>query len=284
MIRLFTDTAANLPFELTEREGIAVIQFPYTVDGVDQAQDREFDGAGFYGAMRRGAQVNTSMISVERYAEIFESAVKAGNDVIYVGMSGGISSSASAAALAAKRVCAAIPDARIAAIDTFAASLGEGLLVLKAAELIKRGLTFSEIEEFLIEARRHVCQYFTVDDLRYLRRTGRISGASALIGGMLNIKPILQGDESGHIVMCGKERGTKRAYENIAERYAALAVDKSADIGLAHADNAEGAAALIAMLRERGFTGECMSVCYEPVTGSHVGPGTVALFFLGVHK
>ena len=128
------------------------------------------------------------------------------------------------------------------------------------------------------------CQFFTVDDLAYLKRGGRISSATALIGTVLSIKPILCGDETGHIVSCGKVRGLKRAYAELANYFDTRALDKSESIGIAHADNAEGAQALLALLRDKGFTGECLNVVYEPVTGAHVGPGTVALFFYGKEK
>jgi len=117
-----------------------------------------------------------------------------------------------------------------------------------------------------------------------MRRGGRISSATALIGTVLSIKPILCGDETGHIVSCGKVRGMKRAYQELANYYDGRALDKSEMLGIAHADNEEGAQALIALLRDKGFTGECLNVVYEPVTGAHVGPGTVALFFYGTEK
>ena len=150
--------------------------------------------------------------------------------------------------------------------------------------MIEGGKSLDEIKAHLLARRPHMCQFFTVDDLAYLKRGGRISSATALIGTVLSIKPILRGDETGHIVSCGKVRGMKRAYQELANYYDGRALDKSEMLGIAHADNEEGAQALIALLRERGFTGECLNVVYEPVTGAHVGPGTVALFFYGKEK
>ena len=123
-----------------------------------------------------------------------------------------------------------------------------------------------------------------MDDLNYLKRGGRISGAAALVGSVLGIKPILRGDETGHIVSCGKVRGNKKAYAELADYFDKRALDKTARIGIAHADNCEGTDYLLGLLRERDFTGECLEVYYEPVTGAHVGPGTVALFFYGTEK
>ena len=199
-------------------------------------------------------------------------------------MSGGISGTAQAAVIAAGELTEKYPARKIVTIDTYAASLGEGLQVLEAARMIEEGKSLDEIKAHLLSRRPHMCQFFTVDDLAYLKRGGRISSATALIGTVLSIKPILRGDETGHIVSCGKVRGMKRAYQELANYYDARALDKSEMLGIAHADNEEGAQALIALLRDKGFTGECLNVVYEPVTGAHVGPGTVALFFYGKEK
>ena len=286
MTKLYTDTSANLPLALLREYDIAVIPFSYTVNGVaeDYNEETDFDGKAFYDAMRRGAEVKTSMVNPATAAAFFERALAQGDDVLYVGMSGGISGTAHAAALAAEELREKYPHAKIMTIDTYAASLGEGMQVMEAARMIEEGKSLEEIEKQLLTRRPHMCQFFTVDDLAYLKRGGRISGATALIGTVLSIKPILRGDETGHIVSCGKVRGMKRAYAELANYYDTRALDKSESIGIAHADNAEGAQALLALLREKGFTGECLTVCYEPVTGAHVGPGTVALFFYGTEK
>lgn len=286
MIKLFTDTSANLPIELIRKYGIKVISFEYTVNGVpaEYSAETDFDGVAFYNAMRAGADVKTGLINMAKFNENFEPELIAGNDVIYIGMSGGISGTASIAAVAAGEFAEKYPQRRILSFDTYAASLGEGLMVLKAAQMIEQGADFDAVNDMLHTLRPNMCQYFTVDDLKYLRKGGRITGAAAVIGSVLHIKPILQGDDTGHIILCGKVRGRRNALNNLAERYAALCADKSAMIGIAHADDEVGTAYLMSKLREVGFTGECLTVCYEPVTGSHVGPGTIALFFPGIHK
>lgn len=286
MIKLFTDTSANLPLNLLTAHQIGVLPFTYTLNGepVPYSEATDFDGQAFYDAMRAGAEVKTSMINSEAFRERFEEVLSAGDDVLYVGMSGGISGTAGAAALAAQELREAYPERRIAVIDTYAASLGEGLQVLEAAQAIADGLPFEEIERRVLEGRQTMCQFFTVDDLVYLKRGGRISGAAAAIGTLLHIKPLLRGDETGHIVQCGKVRGAKKAMGALADLYEELALDKGAPIGIAHAGNEEGAQRLLDDLRGRGLTGDCLTVWYEPVTGAHVGPGTVALFFRGLHK
>lgn len=284
MTQLFTDTSANLPAEIIDEYSIEVVPFSYTIDGVEYIPEREFDGKAFYAAMRAGSEVKTSMVNAGTFIERFKTALDAGKDVLYIGMSGGISGTANAALMAKQELDEEYPDRKIVVIDTLAASLGEGLFVIKAAEQLKDGVALDAIEEAIRAQVPSMCQSFTVDDLKYLKNTGRVSGAAAIIGNVLSIHPILIGDYEGKIVVKAKVRGMKRTLDALAERYAELALSKTETIGIAHADNEEGKAYLVQRLRDKGLTGKCLSVCYEPVTGSHVGPGTVALFFFGTDR
>ena len=284
MTQLFTDTSANLPVEIIDEYGIEVVPFSYTIDGVEYIPEREFDGKAFYAAMRAGSEVKTSMVNAGTFIERFKAALDAGKDVLYIGMSGGISGTANAALMAKQELDEEYPDRKIVVIDTLAASLGEGLLVIKAAEQLRDGAALDATEEDIRAQVPHMCQSFTVDDLKYLKKTGRVSGAAAIIGNVLSIHPILIGDYEGKIVVKSKVRGMKRTLDALAERYAELSLSKTETIGIAHADNEEGKAYLVQRLRDKGLTGKCLSVCYEPVTGSHVGPGTVALFFFGTDR
>lgn len=286
MISIFTDTSANLPISLIRKYNISLLPFSYTVNGKElpYADEWETGGKKFYDAMREGAEIKTSMINPDVISSAFRKCLENGDDVLYIGMSGGISGTAHSAAMVAEELREEFPERLIAAIDTYAASLGEGLLVIRAAEMRDGGISFKDIEACILSERNTMCQYFTVDDLKYLKKGGRISGSAAMIGTLLNIKPILKGDEAGHIISCGKARGKKAALTTLAEKYGALATDKKADIGIAHADAPEDAEALVALLKKQGFKGKVLNVCYEPVTGSHVGPGTVALFFPGTEK
>ena len=284
MTQLFTDTSANLPVEIIDEYGIEVVPFSYTIDGVEYIPEREFDGKAFYAAMRAGSEVKTSMVNAGTFIERFKASLDAGKDVLYIGMSGGISGTANAALMAKQELDEEYPDRKIVVIDTLAASLGEGLFVIKAAEQLRDGAALDAIEEDIRAQVPHMCQSFTVDDLKYLKKTGRVSGAAAIIGNVLSIHPILIGDYEGKIVVKSKVRGMKRTLDALAERYAELVLNKAETIGIAHADNEEGKAYLVQRLRDKGLTGKCLSVCYEPVTGSHVGPGTVALFFFGTDR
>ena len=284
MTQLFTDTSANLPVEIIDEYGIEVVPFSYTIDGVEYIPEREFDGKAFYAAMRAGSEVKTSMVNAGTFIERFKTALDAGKDVLYIGRSGGISGTANAALMAKQELDEEYPDRKIVVIDTLAASLGEGLFVVKAAEQLRDGAALDTIEEDIRAQVPSMCQSFTVDDLKYLKKTGRVSGAAAIIGNVLSIHPILIGDYEGKIVVKSKVRGMKRTLDALAERYAELVLNKAETIGIAHADNEEGKAYLVQRLRDKGLTGKCLSVCYEPVTGSHVGPGTVALFFFGTDR
>lgn len=286
MIQLYTDTSANLTSDIIKEYGIKLVPFTYRVDGKDSdpSPEGDFDGKAFYDAMRNGAMVKTSMINIVDFMDGCREALDKGDDVLYIGMSGGISGAAHAASIAVMELEDEYPDRKIVAIDTFAASLGEGLLVIKAAKMLAAGVELERIVDIIEEDRNTMCQYFTVDDLEYLKRGGRLSGIATIVGTLLKIKPVLKGDEEGKIVSCGKARGRQAALLMLAEKYEKLAKDKSSEIGIAHADAPEDAEILLKELRKRGFTGKCYNVCYEPVTGAHVGPGTVALFFPGTEK
>ncbi len=281
MIKLYTDTAANLPKSIIEEYSIKVVPFEYSINGRDAEVTDDFDGKKFYAAMRAGASISTRLINIVTFMESFEESLQNGDDVMYIGMSGGISGTANAALIAASELKKRYPERLIASIDTYAASLGEGMLVIEAAKKLKSGASFAETENYIVRKRKNMCQFFTVDDLEYLKRGGRVSGVAALVGNLLNIKPMLKGDNQGHIVLCDKIRGYKKVLDALAEKYRTMVTDKSADIGIAHADNEDGTDYLLRKLTEYGFVGKPIIQCYEPVTGSHVGPGTVALFFFG---
>lgn len=282
MFRVLTDTSANLPTELAQRNRVGVIPFLYTVNGTENTcpDTQDFDGISFYNAMRTGASVTTSQISPMHYYDFMQPVLAAGEDVLFVGMSSGISGSFHCAELAAEELCRAYPERRLRLIDTLGASLGEGLLVLRALRERLSGRTLDEVADTLLQLRHRLCNVFTVDDLSYLRRGGRLSNMAFIVGSLLHIKPLLKGNEQGRIVAFSKQRGRKRAIEALAERYDAYVLNPGEQtVGVAHADCPEDASLLIRLLNRRNPPKEILNVCYEPVTGSHVGPGTLALFF-----
>ena len=281
---IVTDTSANLPSATARDREIGVIPFSYFIEGVEHfcLDTDAFDGAEYYGKLRRRVKINTSQITPQRYIEFMEPILKCGRNILYVGMSSGISGSYQSATIAAAQLREEFPAREIRTVDTLGASLGEGLVVLKAAEWRDAGKTLEEAEAAACEMSRRMYQVFMVDDLFQLKQLGRLSNAASIVGTVLQIKPLLKGNERGQIVCIGKERGRRRAIRALADHYKAYVKDASRQVvGIAHADCAEDAEFLNGLLREAARPKSVMTVLYEPVTGCHVGAGTLALFFLG---
>lgn len=281
---ILTDTSANLPSAYLAEHQIGVVPFNYFIkDKAYSCLDTEgFDAKKFYKAMRMGADVRTSQINLYSYIEFFEPYLKKGDDILMICMSSGISGSYHCAEAAKKELGAKYPDRKILLIDTLAASLGEGIFVLRAVDMRKDNKSIDEVYEIIQEEKKRMYQVFTVDDLMYLKKTGRVKGSVAIVGNMLHVKPLLKGNENGEIVNFAKTIGRKRAIDGLAQKYNQLVKDPETQVvGIAHADCEDDAKALIELLNEKKPPKEILTVMYEPVTGSHVGPGTLALFFLG---
>ena len=283
-ISIFTDTAANLPAHLVKENNITVIPLTYTVDGVPHtcADAAMFDGAQFYGSIRSGAEVRTSQIPPQTYIDYMTPALQRGEDIIFIGISSGVSGSFQSARIALRELEEKFPERKIRLVDSLGASLGEGMLVLRAVECLKHRMSIDDTVERIISLRRRMYHVITVDDLMHLKRGGRLSGASAVVGTMLAIKPLLKGSEQGKIVMLDKVRGRRRSIEALAEKYYELAeYPKNQIVGIAQADCPEDAEYLRSLIVKRFPPKDVIIVPFEPVTGSHVGPGALALFFEG---
>ena len=281
---VITDTSANLPTSLLRKRDITAVPFSYYIDGRQMVcTDTEaFDGDVFYDSIRAGTKVSTSMVNLQSYLDCFREVLDRGEDLLYVGMSSGISGSYNCAVSAAEQLRGEYPDREICTVDTYGASLGEGFLVTMAADLRDRGMTAAETCAVLEERRTAMCQVFTVDDLMHLRHTGRLSNAAAVIGTVLNIKPLLKGNQIGQIVSFAKVRGRRRSVETIAANYDRLVENPGEQVvGIAQAGCRADAEYLCSLLRRVNPPKDIMVVEYEPVTGSHVGPGALALFFFG---
>ena len=282
MFQIMTDTSANLPSALAREKNITVLPFFYYINGARHTclDTKAFDQQNFYDAMREGADITTSQINPQTYIDAMKPLLEQGIDVLFVGMAGGISGAYHSAEIAAEELLAAFPERKILLVDSLGASLGEGMLALKAAELKQQGHSLEEVQQFLLEYRYRMCNIFTVDDLKYLRKSGRLSNISSLLGTLLQIKPLLKGSAEGKIVAFSKVRGRKNSLQALAARYDEYVVDAgSQTIAIAHADCQEDANYLIELLKRNHPPKDVLTVCYEPVTGSHVGPGTIALFF-----
>lgn len=285
--KILTDTSANLPTSLLNEHDISVIPYHYFIgDKQYSCLDTEgFDGKKFFKAMRLGADIKTSAINFQGYIDFFEEFLSQGQDILFVSMSSGISSSFSCSEIAKKELAEKYPDREILLVDTLGASLGEGIFALKAAEYRDAGYSIQKVHRKLEKEKACMYQVFTVDDLMYLKKTGRLTGSAAIIGNMLQVKPLLKGNENGEIVNFSKVIGRRKAIDALAQRYNMLVKDPEQQIvGIAHADCEADAAYLAELLNKKKPPMEILSVLYEPVTGSHVGPGTLALFFMGDDK
>ena len=278
-----TDTSGNLPTQLIRERDLKIIAFPYFYDGQEHncLDTASFDGDAFYARIKAGLTVTTSQISPQQYMDLFEPWLKQGLDVVFVCMSSGISGSCNSARIGAQMILEQYPHRRIEVVDTLGASLGEGLIALEAARLRDEDISAEAAALQLRALVKRMFNVFTVDDLMHLRRGGRLSNVAAIVGMVLNIKPLLKGNEEGKIVSFAKVRGRKRSIEALAERYDRLVVSpETQTVGIAQAGCREDAEYLAQLLRRNKPPKEILTVEYEPVTGSHVGPGALALFFV----
>ena len=287
---IITDSASNLSDATMDQYGIRAVSYRSTIDGKDFAcyvrgRDHARASREFYAAMRAGADVRTTMVNVQTLLDAFEPELEAGRDVLFISISSALSGTFHAALLAAGELRAHYPDRTVEVVDALSASLGEGLVVVEAAKQRAAGVSLAQAAAYLRGTRLTMINEFTVADLKYLRRGGRISPLVALAGSLLNIKPLLAASREGTIAMLGKERGAKKALEALADRLARQIVDpEHQTIGIAHCDNPDGAAYLEQCIRARVNVGGVLTEYYDLCTGAHVGPGTVALFYRGTGR
>lgn len=283
---VFADGTANLPRKFLE--GITLLPCSYTVDGVPKTylgDVDDFDGKSYYDALRSGHVIRTSLLNTQLFLSHFTPVLEKGLDVIYVAMSSGISGTYNAARIAAQELMEQYRDRFVHIVDSHGCGFGNGMLAIQAAELSAQGADAREAAEILDAEVPHTCQYFTVDDLNFLKNTGRVSGVTAKIGTMLNIKPILFGDSTGHIISCEKVRGRSRSIEALVRKYEEKRMQlKLPKIFISHGDCLEDAKALAS--RILGVTPDAdITIClHEPFSGSHVGPGMLGLFFRGTER
>ena len=276
-----TDSGANFPIDLIREHKLIVVPLSYRYDDEDHytVDLSEFDGEAFY-EMIKTKDVTTSTVNIQQFCDAWKPYLDKGFDILHVSMSSGISSTYQSSHMAVEMLKEDYPDREIHTVDTYAASLGEALNVLEAVQYKQEGLSIKEAVEKL-EVRRHFMrQIFTVDDLMFLKKGGRLSTASAIIGTMLSIKPILAGNEKGEIVLIKKERGRKSALKAVLEDYVKGVADPVKEvIGIAHSACADDVKWLVDEIHKINPMQKVITEMYEPVTGSHVGPKTLALFY-----
>ncbi len=283
---IFTDSACDIEPELLQKWNVPFVSLTYRFEGDEREySNSEVPARQFYDRMRAGGIAKTAAVNVETFKAAFEPILKAGSDLLYLGFSSGLSNTSNAGQLAANELKEAYPERKILVVDTLAASAGFGLLVYLAVKKRDAGEEIEAVAEYIMDERFHLCHWFTVDDLVYLKRGGRISAAVALVGTVLGIKPVLHVDNEGHLINVTKARNRKASLKEIASRYAELAIDpKAGPVFISHGDCIDDARRLADMLKAQ-FGVEVELITYVgPVIGAHSGPGTLALFFLGREK
>ena len=283
---VFADGSANLPKSMLE--GISLLPCDYTVDGEPftyWGDVDSFDAHSFYEGLRNGTVVRTTLLNTSLFLSRFAPILTQGIDIIYISMSSGISGTYNAARIAAQELMDLYSGRFVHIVDSLGCGFGNGLLAVRAAKLSREGVSAREAAAILDEEVPHTCQYFTVDDLNFLKNTGRVSGMSAKIGTVLNIKPILFGDKTGHIISCAKVRGRAKAIETLVKKYEEKRVRSGEQtICISHGDCLQDAELLASLVRE--ITPEVpITICqHEPFSGAHVGPGMLGLFFRGTER
>ena len=283
---VFADGSANLPKSMLE--GISLLPNDYTVDGEPRTywgDVEQFDAHAFYEGLKEGRVVRTSLLNTNLFMSRFAPLLTQGIDIIYIAMSSGISGTYQAARLAAQELMELYTGRFVHIVDSLGCGFGNGLLAVYAAELSQQGFSAKEAASILDDEVPHTCQYFTVDDLNFLKNTGRVSGMTAKIGTVLNIKPILFGDKTGHIISCAKVRGRRKAIETLVKKYEEKRIKTGKQrICISHGDCLEDAETLAALV-EKITPDVPITICqHEPFSGAHVGPGMLGLFFRGEER
>lgn len=283
---IFTDSCCDIKPELLQQWGVPYANMTFSFDG----EDKEYIGTDisnhdFYDRMRQGAHARTAAINADTFARAFTPILEEGKDILYVAFSSGLSTTVNSAHMAADDLKESYPDRKIVIVDTLAASAGGGLMVYMAIAKKNQGATIEENAAYMESLVPQHCIWFTVDDLEYLKRGGRVSPLVAFAGGVLGIKPILQMDGEGHLVKVSTARGRKKAIEALAEKYAELSYEeKNTPIFISHAEAENDAKQLADILKQRHGVEVTLITEIGPVIGSHAGPGTIALFFIGKHR
>ena len=279
---IFVDSACDISCDLLKEWGVRFCSLSLAFsDDPKEYQDHEIPASEFYSKMRNGALPKTSAANMGKFYDAFKSIVKEEKDILYLGFSSGLSATVNFAREAAEEIMQEYEGSKIVVVDSLCASAGYGLLVKLLVDKKAEGASIDQLAEFAEKTKWNIMHWFTVDDLKYLKAGGRISATTALVGGMLNIKPVMKVDENGKLVSVSKVRGRKAALKAIADMYEQTAIDKKDGVVfISHGDCIDDANALAQMLKETSGATVQLITNVGPVIGSHSGPGTLALFFL----
>ena len=280
--KIFTDSTCDVAPEILASWGVGTfcLTFYFTDEEEKQYADTEMPAKVFYDEMRKGRVAKTAGTNIEIIKEAFEEELKKGNDILYLGFSSALSSTYNSGVIAAEELAEEYPERKLYTVDTLAQSAGQAMLVKLTVDQKAAGATIEEARDFAEARKLHMAHWFTVDDLEYLKRGGRLSAASAIIGTVLNIKPVIHTDSEGRLVAVEKIRGRKKAIQCLFDKYAELSEEPGKQpVYFCHSDSPEDIEYMKDLLMEKYGIEPEMILDVGPVIGSHIGPGTVAIFF-----
>lgn len=281
---IITDSSCDLPLSVADNMGVAVIPLEINMEGDIRLND-EIDIKEFYEYLRQKHGAKTSAVNMDRFIEAFEPYVAEGKDLLYIGFSSGLSATFMAGKNAAEELSEKYPERKVIAVDSLCASLGQGLLVKLAVDKKNSGATIEEVAAYVEETKLNLAHWFTVDDLFFLKRGGRISATTAVLGTVLQFKPVLHVDNEGHLINMTKVRGRNASISALLDKMKETAIDPASQtIYISHGDCYDDAKKLADMITaEYGITDILINEI-GPVIGAHSGPGTLALFFLAKER
>lgn len=277
---IMSDTGCDIEFDTLKDWGVGFRGLTFHFEGDTEYKEGEMSKSEFYKRMRAGEVSRTSAVNSQSFRELFEEPLKEGKDILYLGFSSGISATSNSAEMAANELRDEYPERKIITIDTLAASAGQGLILYYAVEKKKSGAVIEENAQYVRDMLPKLAHWFTVEDLVYLKRGGRVSAAAAFASGVLGIKPVLHVDDEGHLINMMKVRGREQSLKAIAKKYIETAQDTKGIYFISHGDCIEDAKLLESMIVAEGGSECALITGIGTIIGSHAGPGTIALFFL----
>ena len=286
---IITETTADLPASYIEENGLIIAPLYYQIGDTVYGEEKHMELKEFFDAMRNGAAPTTSASNPDTLRRLYIEIIESGKDILHLAFSSGLSCSYNNASFVANDISEEYPDAKITVIDTLCASLGQGLIVNSAVQMKKQGKSIDEIAAWVESKKLNLCHQFTVDDLIYLYRGGRLKKSSAILGTIINIKPVLHVDNEGHLVPLTKVRGRKKSLNALVDNMVAALEGYDYDLEnewvyISHGDCQEDAEYVKTQIEERIGVKNFMINYLSPTIGSHAGPGTVALFYYGKER
>ena len=282
---IVTDSSSDLTSDIINDPEVVYLQLDVLMDGEASKANCDVDIKDFYAKLRAKKNATTSAVNIDKFIETFEKYLADGYDVLYLGFSSGLSGTFNAGFVAAKELAEKYPERKVFAVDTLAASLGEGLLVYHAVNMKNGGADIESVRDYVEENKLKLCHWFTVDDLFFLKRGGRINTATAIVGSMLSIKPVLHVDNKGRLISVSKARGRRAALDALFDKMKETAIEPEKQVVfISHGDSEEDAKYLADRIKTELGSPEVVISYVGPVIGAHSGPGTIALFYLGCER